>query len=193
MNSISAIALVTPSAEWLPGYVAALESGWSPDNLRPAAAQEQLAAIRADAPRFLAALVDREARGAPITLPDGSKVPRLPGFTQWVVDGEFCGSINLRWQRGSNELPEHVLGHVGYGIVPWKRGRGYATLALAIMLRNARREGLDHVYVSTDVGNVASQRVIEANGGRDPERLRRGPQYGHTEALRYRLATPDIG
>lgn len=186
------VRLVIPSREYLPGYVAALERGWSPDNLRPEVAQEQLAKIAGDADGFLAGLVDREARGGPITLPDGSQVRRLPGYTLWIVDGEFCGSINLRWQPGTTALPPTCPGHIGYAIVTWKRNRGYAKKALALMLREARREGLAEVTITTDPGNVASQRVIEANGGAPPEGFDRGAQYGHAEGLRYRLPTPEI-
>lgn len=98
--------------------------------------------------------------------------------------------INLRWQRGTCELPPHVLGHIGYSVVPWKQRRGYATQALALMLREARREGLAEVIVTTDPDNVASQRVIEANGGVGRERFTRPPAYGSTEGLRYRIPTP---
>ena len=184
--------LVIPSHEQLPEYVAALEAGWSPDNLRPAARHDQLASIAADADGFLARLVDREARGGPITLPDGSQVPRLPGYVLWIVADGLCGSIGLRWVPGTAELPPHVLGHIGYGVFPWKRKRGCATRALGLMLREARREGLEEVIITTDPDNYASQRVIEANGGRDPERFVRGPQYGGSPALRYRLRTPAL-
>ena len=192
MTPAPQVRLAVPGREWLPGYVAALEAGWSADNLRPQAAQEELAAIARDADGFLARMIDREARGGPVTLPDGSQVARLPGYRLWIVDGEFCGSIGLRWVPGSTELPPHVLGHIGYAVVPWKRGRGYATRALALMLREARREGLEEVMVTTEPENIVSRRVIEANGGRDPERFDRGPQYGHSEGLRYRLRTPPI-
>src|SRR5262249_53857842 len=71
--------LVWPSREYLPSYVAALERGWSPDNLRgSAAAREELERIAASPDAFIASLVDREATGGVITLPDGTKVPRLP-------------------------------------------------------------------------------------------------------------------
>jgi predicted acetyltransferase len=50
-------------------------------------------------------------------------------------------------------------------VVPWKRRRGYATRALAYLLREARDVGLSRVEITTDVDNTASQRVIEANGG----------------------------
>jgi len=33
-------------------------------------------------------------------------------------DGEFCGQIAFRWQPGTEALPPHCLGHVGYSVVP---------------------------------------------------------------------------
>ena len=87
---MTAMTLVWPARQYLASYVAALERGWSPDNLRAGAAQEHLARIAADADAFLATLVDRAARGGPITLPDGTSVPRLPGYHRWLWDGEFC-------------------------------------------------------------------------------------------------------
>jgi predicted acetyltransferase len=186
------VRLVVPGRELLASYVAALETGWSPDNLRPQVAQEHLAEIARDADAFLAGMIDREARGGPVTLPDGSQVPRLPGYRLWITDGEFCGSIGLRWVPGTTELPPHVLGHIGYAVVPWKRNRGYATRALALMLREARKEGLDHVIITTDRDNMASRRVIEANGARRGEPFTRGTAYGHSKGLRYRVPTPKL-
>ena len=106
--------LVRPGPEHLASYIAALERGWSPDNERGVeAAHEELARIHADAVAFLASMEDRKAKGSPITLPDGSVARRLPGFRRWLWDGEFCGSIGLRWQPGTTALPPHCLGHIG--------------------------------------------------------------------------------
>lgn len=183
--------LVWPDDTYLPSYTAALQRGWSPDNIRGAAAtRDELARISQDPQAFLAQLVDREASGPPITLPDGTRFNRLPGYRRWMWDGEFCGSIGLRWQRGTSALPPHVMGHIGYGVVPWKSGRGYATLALKLLLPEARAEGLTYVLLTTDPDNLASQRVIEANGGVLVERFRKLPVYGGTESLRYRIDLP---
>ena len=181
--------LVWPGAEYLPGYVAALEKGWSPDNVRgKAAADEQLVTIADDSAAFLAGLVDREAKGGPVRLPDGSMVARLPGYMRWLWDGEFCGAIGFRWQRGTAALPPHCLGHIGYAVVPWKQRLGYATSALRQLLPEAAAEGLSCVEITTDPENIASQRVIEANGGRLVERFFKPQQFGGTPGLRYRIA-----
>jgi len=181
------VQLVTPAIDRLPDYAAALERGWSPDNVRGiAAAIAELAEIEEDPRAFVARLTDREAKGPPVVLPDGSTVPRLPGYRLWLWDDEFCGSIGFRWQPGTSELPSHVLGHIGYAVVPWKEGRGYAKAALGQMLPRARMEGLTYVEITTDPDNIASQRVIEANGGRLVEHFRKPPQYGEKDGLRFR-------
>ena len=179
--------LVWPSQDYLPGYIAALEKGWSTDNLRPAAAREELEKIAGNAAAFLRGLVDRDAGAVPVTLPDGSSVARLPGYRRWLWDGEFCGSISFRWQPGTTALPPHCLGHIGYAVVPWKQRLGYATRALALLLPEVRGEGLPFVEITTDPANIASQRVIAANGGVLVERFTKPPQFGSVEGLRFRI------
>jgi hypothetical protein len=89
--------LLQGTRDHLASYGAALRAGWSADNVRGAAsAQEELLRIEADPDAFLASLYDPQARGPLVTLPDGSKVSRIPGYRKWMWDGEFCGSIGLR-------------------------------------------------------------------------------------------------
>ena len=184
--SIQPLELVWPAARYLAGYVHALQQSWSPDNLRPQAALEELERISQDPDRFISEQGDREAKGPPIVLPSGETAPRLPGYVQWMWDGEFCGAISLRWQPGTTDLPPHCLGHIGYSVVPWKRKRGYATRALQLLLPQARAEGLAFVELTTDVGNAASRRVIESNGGELIERFHRSWAHGGAEMLRFR-------
>lgn len=179
--------LVWPAEQYLPGFVAALERGWSPDTQRPEARFEQLEQIRRDPKEFLALMVDREARGGPVRQPDGSEKPRIPSIRKWMWDGEFCGSIGLRWVPGTTELPPHVMGHIGYNVVPWKQRKGYATQALALMLPAAKAEGLPFVEITTEQSNVASQKVIESNGGTLIGKFRKMDAHGGEEGLRYRV------
>jgi predicted acetyltransferase len=187
VKSDSRVILVWPAQRYVVGYIAALQCGWSPDNLRPEAAHEELQAITEDSSRFLAALVDKEGAGPPIRLPDGSTVPRLPGYRKWIWDGEFCGSIGFRWSPGTSALPPHCLGHIGYSVVPWKQHRGYATEALRQLLPEAKAVGLTHVEITTDLTNEPSQRVVLTNGGVLVERFRKPEQYGAVEGLRFRI------
>jgi predicted acetyltransferase len=183
----NAMELVWPARQYLPGYVAALERGWPADNLRgELAAREELKRIAADADAFLASLVDREAAGDPIALPDGGTARRLPGYRRWMWDGEFCGSIGFRWQPGTEALPPHCLGHIGYSVVPWKQRRGYATRALRGMLRGAGAEGLRYVEITAPDG-VASRRVVESAGGVLVEEFVTPAALGGKHELRYRV------
>jgi predicted acetyltransferase len=180
--------LVWPAQQYLQSYVAGLKRGWSPDSLRrEAASREELEQIAGDHAKFLRELIDPEGKGDPITLPDGSQVPRLPGYRRWMWDGEFCGSIGFRWQPGSSELPPTCLGHIGYGVVPWKQDRGYATSALQQLLPDAKARGLAYVEITCDPDNLASQRVILKNGGVLVERFVRPAQYKNSEGLRFRI------
>src|SRR5438874_10717627 len=112
--------LVRPGPEHLASYVAALERGWSADNERGVeAAREELSRIRADAAAFLASMEDREAKGPPVTLPDGSTAKRLPGIRRWLWDGEFCGSIGCGGSRVRRRSPSIVW---GISATRWCRG-----------------------------------------------------------------------
>ena len=154
--------LVEPSLDRLPAYAEALRTGWSPSTTRDVSGEE-LAAIAAD-PAAALALIVRKDGGRRV--PDGTQVPWLPGLVLWMWDGAFCGTINLRYQPGTEALPPEVSGHIGYSVVPWKRGRGYAKAALRQILPiAAERTGLLRVAVTCDVGNAASRALIEANGG----------------------------
>jgi predicted acetyltransferase len=186
------VRLVRPAPEHLASYADALARGWSPDTQRPAAARETLARLRADPEAFLARQEDRDGAGPPVVLPDGSAVPRLPSVTRWLWDGAFAGQVAVRWAPGTPALPPTCLGHVGYAVVPWRRRRGYATRALGLLLDELgdelRGRGLPWVEVTTDPENVASQRVILANGGALVGRFTKPAAHGGGAGLRYRIA-----
>jgi predicted acetyltransferase len=94
--------------------------------------------------------------------------PRPEGYVPsttlwWVDDAEYLGRLAIR-----HRLTDHLLnvgGHIGYDIRPAARRRGHATAMLAAALPVARGLGIDRALLTCDVDNIASRKVIEANGG----------------------------
>jgi predicted acetyltransferase len=88
----------------------------------------------------------------------------VPETTLWWVDGgEFLGRISIRHQL--TEALRQVGGHIGYDVRPTARRCGHATAMLGAALPVAARLGVDPALVTCDLDNVASRRVIQANGG----------------------------
>ena len=98
--------------------------------------------------------------------------PRPPGWTPatywWMADpeqpDEFVGGISLRHHIDHPVLAT-VGGHVGYGVRPSARRRGFASAALRQVVPEAAARGIPRLLVTCDLDNVASARTIEANGG----------------------------
>ena len=86
--------------------------------------------------------------------------------------------------RPATDLP----GTLRYSVVPWRRNLGYATAALRQLSPLAREVGLPWVELTTDEDNVASQRVILANGGTLVETFTKPESFGEQQgALRFRI------
>jgi predicted acetyltransferase len=194
VSATARTALVAPTLALLPAYADALRRGWTPDNVRlEAANREILARIADDAAAYIALTDNRAGGGPPVTLADGSQVARLPQVQRWIWDADddgpdgFAGQISVRWNHGHAPLPPHVRGHVGYSLAPWQRRRGHGTRALGLLLPLARELGLPHIELTTDPDNLPSQKVIAANGGVLVERFDKGPVYGHSPGLRFRI------
>lgn len=178
MKSDRTLTVLRPSVDLLPSFAEALRRGWWYDSRYPDGAHEALLQID-EAPHAYVARFD-----------DNKRADDVNTATRWLWDGEFCGWIDLRFQPGTPDLPPTCLGHIGYNVVPWKQRRGYATQALAQILPEARRLRLPYVEIVTTDENVASQRVILANGGAFVERFQKPQRHGSGTALRYRINLP---
>lgn len=180
--------LIRPTLEHLESYrsglVRELSAGTAP---YPDEAESQLTEIESDPEKFLARQEDRQALGGDVKLPDGTYVPRIPGISRLMWDGEACGRINFRWQNGTTDLPPECLGHIGYDVFTWKRNKGYATLALKLILPEAVALGMPFVELTTDPDNYFSQGVIKNNGGVFHEKFTLPPSRGGGESFRFRI------
>lgn len=100
----------------------------------------------------------------------------VPSTVYWYVSGEhYLGTLVLR-HRLTPDLME-AGGHIGYHVVwPWRR-QGHATRMLAAGLAECRRLGVDRVLLTCAPGNIASRKVILANGGVPDGRARGEDRY----------------
>jgi len=73
--------------------------------------------------------------------------------------------ISLRHSLNGGYLAEHG-GHIGYGVRPLERRKGYAKTMLKLCLEEARALGLDKVLVCCDLDNAGSRGAIKACGGK---------------------------
>jgi len=148
--------LVVPDGAHLAAYDAALARGYLPASNRGAElAAEHRRLIAEDPAGLLARMHDPDGRGPVVVTPDGSQHRRIPSTQRWMFDGPggdepggFVGSISLRWNFSHAPLPPHVLGHIGYSVVPWAQRRGHATLLVAFEVR-ARESGCSAAYLET--------------------------------------------
>ncbi|MGP9498732.1 MULTISPECIES: GNAT family N-acetyltransferase [Halomonas] len=100
------------------------------------------------------------------TFRNGTDLPEgvVPSSTYWLVGKkELLGVSNLRHHL--NDRIRHVGGHVGLGIRPSQRGGGLGNQLLALTLSKAFERGIHPVHIHCYKHNVASSKIIIANGG----------------------------
>lgn len=81
-----------------------------------------------------------------------------------VNDDEFIGEIHIRTHLTDKLL--QYAGHIGYGINPkyWHQGYGKEMLKMALIQYKDLIEE-DNILITCDDDNIASAKIIEANGG----------------------------
>jgi predicted acetyltransferase len=103
-------------------------------------------------------LVEDHERG--LRLPEGF-VPYTSRYA--FVGPEMVGMLTIRHEL--NDFLFRIGGHIGYGVVPPHRRKGYATEMLRQALPLALRLGIRRALVTCDEPNIASARTIEVCGG----------------------------
>ncbi|MBR5070583.1 MAG: GNAT family N-acetyltransferase [Oscillospiraceae bacterium] len=96
------------------------------------------------------------------TVPAG-EVPATQYIYVREEDGKIVGVTQLRHYLDRSLAM--YFGHIGYGIRPSERRKGYATAMLHELLDICRQRGMDRVMISCLADNEASRRTILNNGG----------------------------
>ena len=93
--------------------------------------------------------------------------------SNWVENEQFMmvrknekyilGMINFRHYL--NDYLAQFGGHIGYGVRPFERRKGYATQMLKLCLKECEKRKLEKVLITCAVENEASRKTIIACGG----------------------------
>lgn len=89
----------------------------------------------------------------------------VPAETYYLTDEKenILGAINIRHKL--NDYLFNYGGHIGYGILPSERKKGYATKMLKLALIKAKQMNISKILITCDKTNTASAKTIISNGG----------------------------
>ncbi len=94
-------------------------------------------------------------------------IGRCQGKTFLLIredDNKIVGTINVRWNLNKKML--QFGGHIGYGIRPTERRKGYNKINLYLGMLEAKKVGLEKVMLDCDVNNLGSDKTLKALGGK---------------------------
>ena len=92
--------------------------------------------------------------------------PKYAATTSWFVmneTGRLVGAASLRHYLTVEGL--RTWGHIGYGIRPGERRKGYAVQTLQLVLEQAKARQIHHVLIGVHEGNTGSRKTVEKCGG----------------------------
>ncbi|MDO4792734.1 MAG: GNAT family N-acetyltransferase [Filifactor alocis] len=93
----------------------------------------------------------------------GIRVPDTILFCLDVDRNIFVGAVNIRHYLNEDLL--YTGGHIGNGVRPSERRKGYATAMMALALQECKKLGIERVLITCDKNNIASAKSIRKNGG----------------------------
>lgn len=91
---------------------------------------------------------------------------RVPDSVFFCLDVDldiFVGAVNIRHYL--NESLLFTGGHIGDGIRPSQRRKGYATAMIGLALEECKKLGIHRVLMTCDKDNIGSAKSILNNGG----------------------------
>ena len=146
-----AMRLVRPSIEWKNEHEDYMKE-WDESRITPSSFN---VVGHEDYETYLGALQIRESG-------DGKWVPSTNYFLVGYND-RILAMVDIR--HDLTDYLHNVGGHIGYGVRPAERRKGYATWILAEALKKCGELGIDRVLVTCNEDNIGSAKTIEKNGG----------------------------
>lgn len=80
-----------------------------------------------------------------------------------VDDHKIIGAIHLRFEL--NDHLKQIGGHIGYGIRPSERRKGYVIEMMTRIMTEVKKHEIKKLFLTCDKENLASSRTIEKCGG----------------------------
>ena len=90
-------------------------------------------------------------------------VPSSVYFLYDEMRNKLIGAVDIRHYLNENLM--QTGGHIGDGIRPSERRKGYGTLIIKLALEKCKELGIDKVLMFCDKSNIGSKKTIERNGG----------------------------
>ncbi|WP_262176840.1 GNAT family N-acetyltransferase [Saccharococcus sp. Marseille-Q5394] len=147
--------LERPSLKWKTEHITYMNE-WDDDRMTPSSFH-----LQADIP-YEVYLEEMAAKEAGLD-------NRMLNTNYFLIDDNerIVGMVNIR--HGLNDSLRQIGGHIGYGIRPSERRKGYATYLLSEALKKSDLLGIRSVLVTCNEDNVGSAAVIIKNGGVEDE------------------------
>ncbi|MBS4197230.1 GNAT family N-acetyltransferase [Lederbergia citri] len=149
------VKLVEPSTNYKESYIDMIaEWNTSNENLVPFV-------LKMETDDFESLLQELKGFSQGIGIPDTF----VPHTTYWLVNDQerVIGAINIRHRLNGKLLK--IGGHIGYGIRPSERKKGYAKRMLSLALEKAKNMNIYEVLITCDKENIGSAKTITSNGG----------------------------
>ncbi len=145
--------LVKPSLKWEKEHRAYLEE-WGPTRMIPSSFE---LTGHQTYETYLHALAERES----------GQEKWVPSSSYFLVNDKekIVAMVDIRHEL--NDFLFQVGGHIGYGVRPSERSKGYATRILYEALQKCKELQIKQVLVTCTTDNIRSAKAILKNGGRE--------------------------
>lgn len=149
------LVLVSPNERYKTAFAAMAEDFYAHED------QEKYASFQPALEDFGLYVASRQDEARGIDLQKGY----VPIVTYWLTDESDTIYGTIRYRAELNATLARIGGHIGFDVAPAHRGKGYATAMLRLLLLRITPLPRVKLLLTCDAGNVASQKVIEKNGG----------------------------